>query len=657
MSSHQTKESQNRSDAWRSDLPASLVVFLVALPLCMGIAVASGAPVSAGLVSGIVGGIVVGALAGAPLQVSGPAAGLTVLAFQCIQEFGIEELGVVVLLAGAIQVAAGLARLGRWFRAVSPAVVHGMLAGIGILILSSQFHVMLDNQPRRGGIANLSSIPEAISNAFPRRDGGPDEALERHHRLKLLREAAAIHQRQSEITEQVHHLLAGNVSASPLAKSDDLDSVKQSVDRSASSDKIHRELKSLGPEQARLLDRLQAVTGLEQVDELRLALANCRNALDDLEQGNLLKTRSSQDAAVVAIAGLRDSSKSHGFAAAIGVATISIILTWQWLVARRIRCLPAPLVAIVAAIAIAAWFDLPVLYVEVPERLLGDVYWPSFEELRSILNPKLLFLAMQIALIASAETLLCATAVDQLHSGPRTRYDRELVAQGIGNMICGAVRALPLTGVIVRSSANVNAGAATRWSTILHGVWLLLFVAVFSWLIRLVPIASLAAILVYAGFKLIDLKVIKSLFMYGRSEVVIYIVTIAGVVVIDLLTGVLMGLGLSVLKLLHTFTRLQIRRLIEVDNRICRLHLQGSATFLRLPELAAALENVPAHAEVHVDCQRLSYIDHACLDLLIRWEKQHCAAGRRLILDWDSLAVRHHFQFKLKEHRPVAEHF
>src|SRR5262245_56977268 len=149
------------------DLPASFVVFLVALPLSMGIAIASGAPVTAGLVTGIVGGIVAGLLAGAPLQVSGPAAGLTVIVYQCIQEYGIEELGVVVLLAGASQVLAGLFGLGQWFRAVSPAVVQGMLAGIGILIVGSQFHVMVDDRPKQKGWENLFTIPEAIAKAVP----------------------------------------------------------------------------------------------------------------------------------------------------------------------------------------------------------------------------------------------------------------------------------------------------------------------------------------------------------------------------------------------------------------------------------------------------------------------------------------------------------
>ena len=142
------------------DFLASIVVFLVALPLCMGVAIASGVPPAAGLVTGIVGGILVGLIGGAPLQVSGPAAGLTVLVWEMVQTHGIGMLGTVVLIAGAMQLVAGLCKTGQWFRAISPSVIHGMLAGIGVLIFASQFHIMVDDKPRGSGLANLMSIPE-----------------------------------------------------------------------------------------------------------------------------------------------------------------------------------------------------------------------------------------------------------------------------------------------------------------------------------------------------------------------------------------------------------------------------------------------------------------------------------------------------------------
>ena len=149
------------------DLPASIVVFLVALPLCMGIAIASGVPVEKGLLTGVIGGIVVGLFAGSPLQVSGPAAGLAVIVFQLVQDFGLAMLGPVLVLAGLLQIGAGILRLGKWFRAISPAVVHGMLAGIGVLIVAGQLQVLFGNAPRPDGLQNLAAIPAALAGLLP----------------------------------------------------------------------------------------------------------------------------------------------------------------------------------------------------------------------------------------------------------------------------------------------------------------------------------------------------------------------------------------------------------------------------------------------------------------------------------------------------------
>ena len=183
----------------RQDFLASVVVFLVALPLCMGIAIASGVPVAAGLITGIVGGLIVGWIAGAPLQVSGPAAGLTVIVFELVRHHGLEVLGIAVLICGALQLAAGLLKFGRWFRAVSPAVIHGMLAGIGVLIFASQFHVMVDDSPKGNGIENLVSIPSAVRKGLPIPELGPVEM--RHARRNLLKEFGALHEQQVQLRE------------------------------------------------------------------------------------------------------------------------------------------------------------------------------------------------------------------------------------------------------------------------------------------------------------------------------------------------------------------------------------------------------------------------------------------------------------------------
>jgi MFS superfamily sulfate permease-like transporter len=501
------------------DFLASVVVFLVALPLCMGIAIASGVPpekaAAVGVMTGIIGGLIVGFFSGSPLQVSGPAAGLSVLIFELVRAHGWAAIGIIVLLAGAIQFVAGLLRLGQWFRAVSPAVIHGMLAGIGVLIFASQFHIMVDDQPRGTGLQNLLSIPEAVYKGVVPSDGG---------------------------------------------------------------------------------------------------------------------------------------SSSHEFAARIGLLTIAVIALWKPLVPRVLKVVPAPLVAVVVATVATAVLALPIKMVQIPNNLTDAIQFPTLEVVQALDWRALVVAGVSVAFIASAETLLCATAVDQLHQGPRTRYDRELAAQGVGNMLCGLIGALPMTGVIVRSATNVEAGGRTRLSTILHGTWLLVFVCLLPWTLRLIPTAALAAILVYTGYKLVSVKAIKTLWSYGKSEVAIYAATLAVIVAKDLLTGVLVGIALSVLKLVYTFSHLNIRLVgptVRPGEEAAAptgartvLYLEGAATFIRLPKLAAALEAVPPNTELHVHFEGLTYIDHACLDLLINWEKQHEATGGSLVVDWESLTAR-----------------
>jgi MFS superfamily sulfate permease-like transporter len=281
---------------------------------------------------------------------------------------------------------------------------------------------------------------------------------------------------------------------------------------------------------------------------------------------------------------------------------------------------------------------LPVLYVEAPAQLWDDVRFPSWYSLTTW--GELLPVALLMAVVASAETLLCATAVDRMQHGPRTNYDRELMAQGIGNGICGVLGALPMTGVIVRSSANVQAGAQSRLSAVLHGVWLLLFVVALTFVLHSIPTASLAAILVYTGYKLVDIKSLRELQRYGWGEVAIYAATVGTIVFADLLTGVLVGVGLSAAKLLYRFSHLESQLDINSAANTATLGLRGAATFVRLPVLAAELERVPGGMELHVDFEHLDYIDHACLELLITWAKQHESAGGRLVIDWTSLHAR-----------------
>jgi MFS superfamily sulfate permease-like transporter len=490
--------------AWLGkDAMASVVVFLVALPLCMGVSIASGVPPTSGLITGIIGGLVVGVLAGSPFQVSGPAAGLTVLVWQLVQQHGLPMLGVIILLAGLIQVAAGLLKLGQWFRAVSPAVIHGMLAGIGLLILTAQFHVMLDGKPIGKGLDNLLAIPDALNRAVS--GGGPP-----------------------------FHALC------------------------------------------------------------------------------------------------------------IGLLSITVMALWGAYAPRKIKVLPAPLIAVIVAVIAAAFFKLKINYVVVPDNIWSVIQYPTLENLKHGFETPILIAAVSVAFIASAETLLCASAVDQMHQGQRTMYDKELTAQGIGNTICGLFGVLPMTGVIVRSSANIEAGAKTRASAIFHGVWLLLFAAVLPFTLRYIPVSSLAAVLVFTGYKLAYPKALPKLLEFGKSEVAIATVTIAVIVGADLLKGVVVGLLLSVIKLLYVFSQLDIYCKEYADTRSVHLKLTGSATLIRLPMIAAALEKIRPGAEVHMNFERLHYIDHACLDLLANWEKQHEATNGSLVIEWDDLSWKFH---------------
>jgi MFS superfamily sulfate permease-like transporter len=486
------------------DLLASVVVFLVALPLCMGISIASGMPPTTGIITGIIGGIVVGFLAGSPLQVSGPAAGLSVLVLQFVQQQGVEMLGVVVLFAGLLQIAAGMAKLGQWFRAVSPAVIHGMLAGIGVLILASQFHVMLDYKPIGTGIENLLGIPGALISAVNADDS---------------------------------HLTAGQV----------------------------------------------------------------------------------------------------------GLLTIATIVLWGWVTPKSWRVVPAPLVGVLVGMLAAAVFGLSEIhYVQVPDNIWSVTVLPTTEKLMRIVETPILIGVISIAFIASAETLLCATAVDQMHRGPRTKYDRELAAQGVGNALCGMLGVLPMTGVIVRSSANVEAGAVTRASAILHGVWLLLFASALPFTLLYVPVSALAALLVYTGYKLAYPKIVPTLLKFGKSEVFIYVVTIVTIVATNLLTGVLVGLGLSVLKLVYVFSHLVVRKEENAAKGRVDIYLSGAATLVRLPLLAAELEKLKPSSHVHVHINDLDYMDHACIDLLTNWDRQHATTGGSLTIEWEELSRKYH---------------
>jgi MFS superfamily sulfate permease-like transporter len=476
------------------DFTASIVVFLVALPLCMGIAVASGVPAERGLITGIIGGIVVGALAGSPLQVSGPAAGLAVIVFEIVQKHGLSLLGPILVVAGLIQLVAGALRLGQWFRAISPAVVHGMLAGIGVLIVAGQMHVLFGASPKAHGLDNLMAIPGAI-------------------------------------------------------------------------------------------------TGLS------------------------LSVLGTAEAALI-----------------VGVATIAAILIWEKVRPAKLKLVPGALLGVLAGTLVASGLNLDVQRIAVPESIVAAIAIPGLGDFAKLMDPTLLLTALAVAFIASAETLLSAAAVDRMHDGPRTKYNKELFAQGVGNMLCGAAGALPMTGVIVRSSANVQAGAVTRMSAILHGVWILGLVALLPWLLRLVPSAALAGVLVVTGWRLVSLDHVRHLFArYGLLPAMIWGVTFVMVVATDLLTGVLVGMALTLIELIPHVRRMRLKiGEREIGEQEREVTLEGAATFVQLPKITKALDAVPDGGLVHLNTRNLSCLDHTCTEVLSEWLKSKARTGTRV---------------------------
>ncbi len=467
------------SSVMRFDLPASLVVFLVALPLSLGIAVASGAPALAGLIAAIVGGIVAGALGGSPLQVSGPAAGLTVIVAGLIAEFGWKVTCAITVCAGLLQIIFGLTKMGRAALAISPMVVHAMLAGIGITIALQQIHVLLGGESHSSAFHNLVHLPSHLAEVNP-----------------------------------------------------------------AST--------------------------------------------------------------------------------ALGVLVIAILLAWRWAPAA-VRVIPGPLVAIVVATLASLVITTEVPRIELNGSLLDAMHLPALPD-----GAWGAFAAgvLTVALIASVESLLTAVAVDRMQTRTRSNLDRELAGQGAANMVSGAIGGLPITGVIVRSSANVAAGARTRASSILHGVWVLVFALPFAGLIEKIPTAALAGLLVVIGIQLVKLTHITTAKRNG--DIAVYLVTAAGVVFLNLLEGVLLGLLLSILMTVWRVAHPEIKAEQSADGW-WRIVISGPCTFLSLPRLHETLNAVPAGADATLVISG-DYIDHAARDFVESWERRQQATGGRVLI-------------------------
>ncbi|MFG2088193.1 SulP family inorganic anion transporter [Spirillospora sp. NPDC048824] len=476
----------------RRDVLSSFVVFLVAIPLSLGIAVASGAPVAAGLIAAVVGGIVAGLIGGSPLQVSGPAAGLTVIVAELVQTYGWRATCTITLLGGLLQIVLGASRVARTALAVSPAVVHGMLAGVGVVLVLAQVHVVLGGSTQRSAIDNLRELPGQLVNP-------------------------------------------------------------------------------------------------------------------------------------------------HTHPALLGALTLAVLLGWSRLPRNGpLRLIPGPLPAIVLATLTAWSLGWDARRVELPESLLGG--WDA-PVLPHGSPAGIAGAVVSVALVAAVESLLCSVAIDRRRPAgvPRTDLDRDLLGQGAGNAVSGFLGGLPIAGVIVRSTANVEAGARSRVSTVLHGVWVLVLALSCGPAIEQVPLAALAALLVVLGVRLIDIARIRDL--RHHREAPAYFGTLVGVVVLGLGEGVLLGIGIMGVLALRRLTRLSVRaeQLVpEPDDGPfpTRTHVvvEGTLTFLGVPKVTRLLQDVPAGSSVDLDLN-VDFMDHAAFDAIHQWRLAHERQGGRVDID------------------------
>ncbi|WP_328900929.1 SulP family inorganic anion transporter [Streptomyces sp. NBC_00441] len=516
-------------------MSASITVFLLAIPMSLGLAVAMGAPLEAGLISAAVGGIVAGLLGGTPLQVSGPSAGLTVVTAETIQIYGWRTTCAITIGAGLLQLALGSLRAARSALAVSPAIVHGTLAGIGVAIALAQLHIVLGGVPQSSAISNVLHLPEQLARVSP---------------------------------------------AAPL----------------------------------------------------------------------------------------------------IGALTVTVLVLWPLLPGRTgrfLRRVPAALASVGLATAAAAWAAPSIARVDLPS-------WRS-HALPELPHGPVLGLATAVftmMLVASLESLLAAVAVDKLaadrsraHStdsparsgeargdearengdrpaasgtptaeaatapaGPdgvkrpappllkRSDLDRELRAQGVANAVSGLLGGLAVSGGAVRSSANVRAGATGRASTVLHGVWILVASALFVSVLERIPLAALGALVMMVGLKMVSLAHIRN--VHKHREFLVYGATIAGVLVVGVLKGVVIGIAVAVAVALHRLGQTRIS--VSEQNGQHLVLVRGQLTFLAVPRLSRVLGRLPQDADVVLELDG-SFMDHAAYETIQDWSNAHTAHGGQVV--------------------------
>ncbi len=489
---------------FKNDLPASIVVFFVALPLCLGIALASGAPLFAGIIAGIVGGIVVGFASGSPLGVSGPAAGLAVIVLTSISSLGgsFQAFLTAVVLAGILQLLLGYAKAGFIAYFFPSSVIKGMLTGIGLLII-------------------LKQIPHAIG-----------------------------------------------------------------WDKDAVGD-----------------DAFMQADGQNTFTEIL-------KAFEFITPGALV----------------------------IALISLAILILWDTVLTKKhkiFQLLQGPIVVVVLGILMNIAYskgllpyslnDKQIVSIPVPNSIQSFFGQFTFPDFYAIANFEVWKIAIVIAIVASLETLLCVEATDKLGPGKRiTPTNRELKAQGLGNIVSGLIGGLPITQVIVRSSANINFGGKTKLSAILHGVFLLISAIFIASILNLIPLASLAAILLMVGYKLSKPSLFKQMYKLGWEQFIPFVATIIAILATDLLKGITVGILVGIFYTLrHSYRNSHhVKDIIsdEQGKAVHHLVLAEEVSFFNKASLLNTLDSIPSSSKVIIDCTNSKSIAYDVIEIINDFE-------------------------------------
>ncbi len=489
------------------DLPAGLAVFLVAIPLCLGIAHASGAPLLSGLISGVIGGILIGTLSQSQLSVSGPAAGLTAIVIAGIADIGsFEGFLVAVFIAGILQLVLGLLKVGKVVSFLPSSVINGMLSAIGVILIIKQFPHM-----------------------------------------------------------------------------------------------IGYDIEQMG------------------VEEFKLRATDIVKSPEDLDNQNtfsvLMKAFKNINEAVLII----------------GLSSFCIMIIWDKFIQPKLRVVPGALIVVLFGVT-AAYFaritypnDMTVNhFVNVPgiTTITEFLHATSLPDWKFLGSYQVYIVAITIAIVASVETLLSIEAMDKIDPEKRVSPpNRELLAQGIGNAVCGLIGGIPVTAVIVRGSVNVAAGGKSQWSAIIHGIFILISVAYLSQVLNNIPLASLAAILVYTGYKLVKPQSVIALYKKSHSQFLIFMITLTCIVVTDLLIGVIIGLAFSFVIIAYENYRSKVLQ-VTVSGKRKRIILGENVTFLHKPKIWTELNDTPTNWTIEIDASKSLYIDEEVRDLLAEFRLQ-----------------------------------